>query len=633
MAIGFSSGKEDSPEKTLNRWWFSEPDAVARDLTEYCASLERAQRPRRFKQFAYHMIATGRAPISYGLSMPDGISEQNSISYAGDLFNPEFTPPSTNVCGLAIDIFANRVWSERPFVEWLPVSDDDTKLRVACQEATGYTDALFNDVGTWTVASAVGKDSGIVGTGWFRIGESGKHSIDVTRLDDDCVLIDPSAGEHPRGYQVRLFLDRHWLIQQYAVGNDADKIRAALENAPGCRLGFFQLPIGYQDTLAVIEAWYCARNGEPGRHVICCNDVVLLDEKFDDEEPPIEPLVYEPIAGSVRGRGAVEIILPIQREMDRIADNLAQQERVMAWGRAQSKNGNGIEEQDLTGNSLLVYNIEPVRFEPGIVPPAQLYQRLRELRDEALLSVGLSQQQAQGTATPGVTAAVAMQSEMQISDVRHKALFLRLETAIENLGKKIIAKAKVTKPVVYARGRKIDFDQVEKAIASGTIRAYPISGLPQSIPARKQEITDRLRNGQLNKAQYQRLLGMPATDFEGDEETAAIDLIYAQLDKMEETGEFQPPIPFGDLESAKDIAIKRFNIRQRQTLQEGSKVKKRTLQQLAQYIELVQERLDEMPATPPSATSQGMAAGPQNTAAPQQSAGGATDASGATIAQ
>jgi len=630
QTIDFNSGKEDIGDKSLNRWWFSEPGSVARDLTDYCAQLEIASRPRRFKNFAYHIIATGRAPISYGLAMPDGTSQANGFTYAGDLFNAEYTPPSVNYCSLANDIFANRVWAERPFLEWLPVADDDTDLRLACQQATSYTDALFNDIRTWDVMAAIGKDSGIVGTGWFRVGDSGPHKLDVTRIDDDCVLLDPSAGEEPRNFQLRLFLDRHWLIQQFAKGKDADKIEAALKNAPGCRLGFFQLPVGYLDTLAVIEAWYCSRNDEPGRHVICCNDVVLLDEPYEDEEPPIGSLKYEPIAGSARGRGHVEIQLPIQREYDRITDNLAQQERVMAWGRAQSKNGNGVEETDIVGNSLIVYNLEPVKFDPGIAPPQQLYNRLKELGADLLLCVGLSQQQAQGTATPGVTAAVAMQSEMQISDVRHKALFLRLEGAVEALGKKIIAKAKVTQPVVYSRGRKIDFTSVERALKNGFLRAYPISGLPQSIPARKQEITDRYKNGQITKTQYQRLLGMPVTDFEGDEETASIDLIYAQLDKMENTGKFEAPLPVSDLVSAKDIAIKRYSIRQRQSLQEGSRVKKRTLQLLAQYIELVQERIDEM--TP---TQQAQATPPPPAPAPDagQPSDGAAGQSSATIAQ
>jgi hypothetical protein len=228
--------------------------------------------------------------------------------------------------------------------------------------------------------------------------------------------------------------------------------------------------------------------------------------------------------------------------------------------------------------------------------------------------LGISQGQAQGQTEPGITASVAIESAMQVADVRHRPHTMRLETFVEDLARLILRQAAMTKPVVMAHGKKIDFEVVARALAAGRVAAYPVSGLPQSIPGRKQEIEDRYKRGQINRAMYARLLNLPTTDQESDEETSGIDLVYAQLDVMERTGTYQPPSSLMDLASAKELAVKRYNIRARQKLAKGSKVKSRTLQLLSQYIGQVQEMIDD--AAPPAPGPQGPTAPAGAPAAP-----------------
>jgi len=587
----FRRGKRDQQSSSLARWWTSSKENVAKDLYAYCVALERAQRPERFRRYAYHIMATGRAPLSYGLSMPGMATDLGS--YAGDAFDARFTPPSENYPALAIDVFANKVWAERPHLQLLPVTDDDYKVRLACKQGTTWVAQVFEDLKLWDLVAAVGKASGITGTGWARVGEAGPGRIEVTHVQDDNVLLDPTAGSNPRSKQIRLFRDRQSLIQQYAVGPNADAIRDKLERATACRLGFFAIEsIAYGDTIAVIEAWFGAGpDGTPGRHVIAIDDLALVDEAYEHPDAPLAKLVHEPIEESARGQGLVEQILPLQREIDRIAENLAIQERIMAFGQTYSRQNNGVTEEDCAG-TFIEYAFEKPHREPGLAPPAQLYAKQRELGQNALLRVGISPSAAQGQTSPGITAAVAIQADLEVADVRHRAHTMRLETFVEDLGRLILRQAATTKPVVMARGKQIDFEVVEKALKQGRVEGYPVSGLPQSIAGRKQEISDRYKNGQIDRAMYQRLLGLPTTDQEADEETAALDLIYWQLDRMVETGKFQPVLPFSDLVSAKATAIKRYQIETMRGLARDR------LQLIAQYVAQVQERLDESTPAP-----------------------------------
>ena len=121
--VGFSSGKKDKKAENLQHWWES-TTSVAKDLTDYCRALEQSQRPQRFRSYAYHMVSTGRAPISYGLSMPGEGAMGAEFTYAGsDLYNAEFTPPSENICAIALDTFTNKIWCQRPFLQWLAPQD------------------------------------------------------------------------------------------------------------------------------------------------------------------------------------------------------------------------------------------------------------------------------------------------------------------------------------------------------------------------------------------------------------------------------------------------------------------------------------------------------------------------------
>lgn len=606
--IGFSSGKKERGGQTLNRWWNSPKESVASDLTAYCAALELAGRDRRFRSYAYHMVATGNAPISFGLSMPNGGGAVAALetSYGGDYFDAEFTPPAQNCCAIAIDVFANKIWCQEPFLQWIPQNDSSVKLRQSCKEATAYTDQVFNDLNLWDLVQSVGKSSGIAGTGWAWVRESVEGQLDAIEVDDDCVLLDPTAGANPRAWQLRLFFDREVLLRKYASDEKSENyatIKAKIEGAPGCRLGFFEVPIGYKDTIALCAGWYCDRGDGKGRFVLAIDDCALEDEEYEYADPPLAWLKHEPISGGARGQGCTEQQLSLQREIDRRADNIAEQERISAWNRAQSRVGNGVQPEDLSGNNLIEYTIEPVKFEMGLAAPAQLYAANRDTINDCLMRVGISQGQTTGTASPGIDAAVAIQAEMEISDVRHRGSMKRLERFVERLGKLLIRQASKTKPEVMYQGRKIDFTSVEAALKSGHLRAYPMSGLPQSIAARRQEIYDRWQSGEIDRAQYRRLMDMPYLAQATDEVTASLELIYDQLDEIVEEEKFVPVLPFSNLPKALSLAVTRYQIEARR------KSGKKVLQLLAMYISQVRERIKEAGGNPDAPS--GQAAQPQ----------------------
>lgn len=572
------------------RWWKSLPETVATDLSTYCASLESAQQRDRYLGMVFEQLATGRAPQSYGIAMSGRVQ--------GDMATALFSPPSENYCAIAVDVFSNKIGKNRPFLEWIPLAVSDYKTQAACRQATDYVEQLFNDLNTWPMVQQAFKDGCIHPGGYVRVGGS-PGRVELTRVTNDEVLLDPTSGETPRNFQFRTFIARDAAIETY--GTDEEKT-TALQDTPGCYQGFYGLDVGYDDTLALCEGFYIPGNDKPGRHVVAINEVLLLDEVWNDDLP-VAKFCYEPIAGSYKGQGCVEQMLPLQREVDRIADNNAEQERRFAWCKVQVRRADNIDPDSLTDNSIIEYNEKPALFEQGVAPTKELYNQLALKGQQCLLRVGISDAGAQGETPEGIDSGVAILANQQIDDVRHVAVSQRLEGFVEQLGKLIIQAAGRYKPEVYTNGKKIEWPQVASDQHLAKARAFPMSGLPQSIPGRKQALADMLRLGEIDKVTYRRAVGTNETRPASDAITASEDFAAYQLDKMIETGKFEPPIPFQDLQRSLTMAQARF---MRESINDLDRSR---LELIAQYCAMLTERMAEAPP-PPAAPVDPMMPGP-----------------------
>lgn len=582
---------EEDKSPSRKRWWKSSSEDVGSDLSTYCASLETAQQRERYLGMVFEQLATGRASQSYGLSMAGRVK--------GDMATALFSPPSENYVAIAADVFANKIGKNQPFLEWIPVAQEDYKVKAGCKQATEYVDRLFADTGTWPMVEQAFKDAFIHGTGLIKVGGS-PGRVTLTRVQDDEELLDPTAGDNPRNRQYRVFVDRETCLELYG---DTPEKREKIESENGCHQGFYALDVGYDDTLALCEGYYLPFPGsnKPGRHVVCVGETVLLDEPWTDEDTPIGRMIFEPIANSLKSQGGVEQMLPLQREVDRLADNLAEQERRFSWCKVQIRRADNIDPDSLTDNSIVEYNEKPALFEQGVAPTKELYNQLEKKGQQCLLRVGISGAQAQGETPGGIDSGVAILANQQIDDVRHVAVAQRLERFVEQLGKLIIQAAAKYKPVVYSRGRKIPWPEVATDQHKAKCRAFRMSALPQSIPGRKQQLADMLRNGEIDKVQYRRAIGTDDVVQVSDAITAGEDLAEYQLDVMVETGKFQPPVKFQDLQRALAMAQTRIM----QELKNG--LAEDRIQLLARYAAQIEERLTE---AAPSAPAGPMQAGP-----------------------
>jgi hypothetical protein len=343
-----------------------------------------------------------------------------------------------------------------------------------------------------------------------------------------------------------------------------------------------------------IGFWLPSRDGKRvGRKVVAIDDISLEEIPWKDDLP-IAKYIYEPIANSWKGQGIPEQCLPLQREVDRLADNLAEQERRFAWCKWIVRKSDDIDPDSLIGNATVETNENPPVAMDGIAPPKQLYDQLERKGQQVLMRVGISANQAQGSTPEGIDAGIAILASAQIDDTRHIGPAQRLEGFVEQLGKLIIQAAGRYKPPVYHNGKQMDWPEVALDQKKTRIAAFKMSGLPQSIPGRKQELASMLENEEIDKTTYRRALGTNSVRPVANAITASDDYAIYQLDRIIETGKFQPPVPFMNMERTLEIAQARWLTEARNGIPQDR------LMLLAQYVSMCAERVEELTSAVPA---------------------------------
>lgn len=599
----YSVDPKDGNVGVRKRWWLEPSETVARELTNYCASLEQGQQRERYCGMVFEQMATGRAPVCSGIAMDGRVK--------GDMATALFAPPSENYVAIAVDVFNNKIGKNRPFIQWIPLAKDDTDVRAGCRQAEDYCDQIFEDLKTWPLVAQCFKDGAIHGNGYALV-DGVKGKVTVTRLHDNEILLDPTAGDNPPNFQIRLFMNRWLAIKKYANGDDEESKakRHTLIHAKGCVQGFYAMDVGYQDIVALCIGFWIPGDGELGRKVVAVQDILLEeDTKFKGDLPVARVFQFEPIADSYKGQGCVEMMLPLQREVDRIADNLSEQERRFCWAKYGIRRSDEIDQDQLIGNATVETNENLPEVVDSPDPPEKLYEQLEKKGQQCLARVGISQAQSVGQSSPGIQSGVAKLADMQIDDVRHVAVAQRLEDGVEHLAKLIIQACGRYKPVVYSSGKILPWPEIVNDQNKAMSRAFKMSGLPQSIPGRKQALYDMVNLGEIDKVTYRRALGHLDMRKTEDLLTIGDDFIDYQLDKMIETGEFDPPFFAVDINRALSMSQARL---MREKMNELP-IKK--LQLIAQYAAMCAEKVQELNAAMPQTATptQGAQPAPEGT--------------------
>ena len=592
------------------RWWKADPSEVARALDTAARAIETYAWSQRYMMFNCVRLMTGRqAPTAYGLSM-----SQRSGRTATQMLSASFTPPALNVVATAADVYRNKTYKNRPFIQFLPADQSDYRIRESCRELTSFNDEIFNELRIWDLVEQCGMDAMTTGSAFIKIDDERRDGVWCLRatrvLQEEILLNGDEYGGYgnPRSLIQRVFMSREDAIDTYAKGEDAKKIESTIEHAEGVFQGFFKAPVAYGDIVPLVEGWRLpSTGGEPGRHVLAIGSMKLLDEKWTRNRFPFAKHTFEPLSNDFMGKGLAENLMPLQRKVDRLSAAIDESERRAAWPRFFVDRSAHINDAELAGPGIVHHSGVPPVESPGLGATPALYAERDNCIAKAFQRAGISANMAGGEKPEGLNSGVALLAFNQIDDSRHVSVAQRLEDFIEDISDLILEQAAETKPSVTVGGKKIRWNEVEIDTTKRRRRAFPMSRLPTLPAARDQQIQDWYDDGTIDRVTKTRLSIDFDTNGFADQFAATENLILWQLDTMVESGKYIPPSPYSDLRRC--LSIGQARIQQEEI--RGTDISRRML--LAQWLTAVSDMMGPGPQGPPVAMAQ-PGAPPQQTA-------------------
>lgn len=324
------------------------------------------------------------------------------------------------------------------------------------------------------------------------------------------------------------------------------------------------------DTVTVVEAWRLPVGGQPGRHVIVTDSVILCDEEYEQDFFPFAIYRHNPRIYGFYSQGMAEQLVPTQVEINRTLISIQRSLYLGGTHKIFVKAGSKVVKShfDNMVGTIMEYagDTAPQYVVPQLVQP-EIYSHLQDMKTSGYELVGISQLSSAGLKPLGVDSGKALRAVDDIQVQRFQTVAQAYEQFFVDLAKITIAVAKRTYESegnlkVKVPGKRfievIDWKDVDMDDDEFQLQIYPVSKLPNDPEGRLATIQEMMQAGLLDPQAGRRLLDYPDLDAEENLNNSVLDYLHKILDQMVEVGKFTPPEPFDDLAQARKLALEYY---------------------------------------------------------------------------
>jgi hypothetical protein len=535
------------------RWWRAEErhrltvlraalDDVYRSSDRRMASYERAVRLYQEKQ----EVVIGRnlaTPARLDFNLTATLALTARAHYA------EFPPPRaaiTTTGGLS-----EVRQRGRALQKWSSGAVATTKLDKIVRETVAVRSALFGD-GVVRVGSRWGQLTATAVRPWdLWAHEEDERTGDLRSLY--------SITEEDRGVLAHLYPDQAKAI------DDTDGYGLV----PWSSLG--RLYSGRSHRIPVLEAWHLpsAPDADDGRHVVAIQDLVLVDEPWQQSRFPFTFWGWRaPVGGGFWSTGIADGVGEFQRQIGLLLHRLQQA-------------------IDLTTNPRMLAPIasKPRPWPPtneaggilwyhGNVPPAwdvaravspEIAAQIERLYSQGFRQEGISEMASMGVKPAGLNSGEALRVYADKSSGRLASWTLGAQEMYVEVTDLMLDEARrLTEKdpdfsIVYEDQEqgiveRIPFLDVDLERDAYVVQKGAVSSLPESPAGRRALVADMLATGQIDPARAARLTRDPDLEADADLDEARVTWLKRTLENMLfGDGAYVPPEPMDDLVNGKAL--------------------------------------------------------------------------------
>lgn len=484
-------------------------------------------------------------------------SNQASLGVGADLYlAPDVSPKgnsrvSYNVVRSVIDTLTNKISKQHPKPTFL-TEGGDWSLQQQAKRLEKFVTGLFHTTKVYYKGRAVFRDGGTFGDGFLKIYREGKR-IHAERVFPGEIRVDDREALYG---EPRQLMQYKWVdvdVLKAAYKKSAEKIEVAgAQRRPDAKR------MSKARQVLVVEAWRLpsGEGAEDGRHVICIDNVTLLDEKWKRDYFPFVHFRWTSRILGFFGQGAAEQLKGIQDEIAFLLKRINKAIKLSAF-QVWSKPG-AVAKGQLSNEIGAHYeSTEPPSFvTPQTVHP-EVFAYLETLYRRAFEDQGVSQLAAQSQKPAGLDSGKALREFSDIESERFVTLGQDYEQFYIDAAMMMIdCAADIDEEfgdfAVSAPSKrfieKIKWKEVNIAKDQYIMRVFPTSMLPDTPSGKLQTVSEMVADGFIDKDRALDLLDFP--DLEGFTTlaNAAVNDIKWQIEQILDKGNYSSPEPYQNLQ-------------------------------------------------------------------------------------
>lgn len=593
-------GKRNEPniKASAVRWWLQEDDMLPAAIMAQVATIIQSDRGRIDSYNTFAKL--------YGTWTPT-FWNGYQLASSGRPTAPMRDRLTYNIVQSCIDTLTSRVIANKPKPMFLTQAGD-SKVQRKAKKLDSFCYGAFYEGGLYKMGPKGLRDGFVFGEGFIHAyAEHGK--IKYERVLPYELLTDYLESHYGPESTKSIFRIKN--IDRTQLSEDFPDMASDIAKMSNTSTFISANNRSISDTVTVVEAHRLPVGSKPGRHVICTQNTILLDEDYEDDFFPYATSGFNSRLYGFYNQGMAEQLIPAQVEINRTLISIQRSLYLGGTHKIFVKAGSKVIKSHFDNmiGTIMEYagDTAPQYITPQLVQ-AEIYSHLDSMIQKAYQLTGVSQMSASNLKQPGVDSGKALRTMDNIENQRFTSVSQNYEQFFVDLARITVSVARkayqdVGKLSVKVPGKRfiqtIDWKDVDLEDDEFSLQIYPVSKLPNDPEGRLATIQEMMAGGLVTPEVGRRLLDYPDLDAEENLANATIDYLHKILDDMVEDGTFTAPEPFDDLAQARKLALEYYAQGKLNKLAEDK------LELLRRFI----KQIDVLTAPPPMAAPG--AGGPQ----------------------
>jgi hypothetical protein len=528
-----------------NKFWWEVTGAPHSEIMSFVSALDDEQGYR--KEDNLNSLRLFGNSDTVGLSL--GEYSKRNVQKDGS--------PSLNIVHSMCTTVTSRITKSRPKATFLTSGGNWSAKRKA-KLLDKFVSGQFYETDIYTIAPRIFLDATVFGTGIMKIYEVG-GKVKIDRIFPNEVIVDDTEALYgePRQIFQRKFVSRRVLsslypeVKQQIMDNDVKSDSYGNERNTS------------NEQIECVEAWHLpsGEGAEDGRHVICLDNVTLLDEPYTKSYFPFVFLKWTDRLLGFWGQGLAEQLSGIQSEINKLLLQIKLQ-MTLATPKVFVEVGSKISKAHINNETwgIIEYSGTKPDFHVPMTTSPEIFSHLDRLYRRAYEIAGVSELAAQSRKPGGLDSGRALREFHDIESERfmvigreYEGMFMEAARQMVDIARDVSSRDGDDYKVLSHNNREIElvtWGKINLDSDSYVMRIYPTSLLPATPAGRLATVEGLFQSGLIDRNAALALLDYPDLEAYHKVELAFIDDVDLLIENMLEKGIYSPPEPFSNLQFA-----------------------------------------------------------------------------------